>query len=295
MPSAIPPILGDFLIAKLGLRNVRRIQGGRRVSERMPAIVLGGTGYVAGELLRLIAGHPRLEVAAILSDSQPGASVAGAFPHLRSAYPRAAVQRGSSTIEALIRRSPRARCFPPRRMAWPRRIIDRLLTAAERAGSAHALRGYLGGFSLLERRRLRIGVQACPRRSRAHSAIYLRGSRTPGEFPDPACRPSRLFRDGDLAGERAAAGAGTDRPTLVRHRHHRQHRLGPQARRRHASSAAPQRSVQPMARSATGTCRKSPPARNRRRASTRNSISCRTPGRSPAASTSPCRPRSKNR
>ncbi|MGB6307264.1 MAG: hypothetical protein WBF89_05665, partial [Steroidobacteraceae bacterium] len=52
-----------------------------------PAIVLGGTGYVAGELLRLIAGHPQLEVAGILSDSQPGAPVAGAFAHLRSAYP----------------------------------------------------------------------------------------------------------------------------------------------------------------------------------------------------------------
>ena len=52
-----------------------------------PAIVLGGTGYVAGELLRLIAGHPQLEVAAILSDSQPGAPVSGAFAHLRSAYP----------------------------------------------------------------------------------------------------------------------------------------------------------------------------------------------------------------
>ena len=45
-----------------------------------PAIVLGGTGYVAGELLRLIAGHPQLEVAAILSDSQPGAPVAGPSP-----------------------------------------------------------------------------------------------------------------------------------------------------------------------------------------------------------------------
>ena len=52
-----------------------------------PAIVLGGTGYVAGELLRLIAGHPQLELAAILSDSQPGAAVAGAFAHLRTAYP----------------------------------------------------------------------------------------------------------------------------------------------------------------------------------------------------------------
>ena len=37
----------------------------------IPAIVLGGTGYVAGELLRLIAGHPQLDVAAVLSDASP--------------------------------------------------------------------------------------------------------------------------------------------------------------------------------------------------------------------------------
>ena len=45
---------------------------------RVPAVVLGGTGYVAGDLLRLIAGHPRLELKAILSDSQPGSPVAAA-------------------------------------------------------------------------------------------------------------------------------------------------------------------------------------------------------------------------
>jgi N-acetyl-gamma-glutamylphosphate reductase len=56
------------------------------MSELIPTIVLGGTGYVAGELLRLIAGHPQMKLAAIMSDSQPGESVAKAFPHLASAY-----------------------------------------------------------------------------------------------------------------------------------------------------------------------------------------------------------------
>ena len=43
----------------------------RRWDERAsPAVVLGGTGYVAGELLRLLAGHPRFALAAVLSDSQ---------------------------------------------------------------------------------------------------------------------------------------------------------------------------------------------------------------------------------
>jgi N-acetyl-gamma-glutamylphosphate reductase len=31
------------------------------MSAATPAIVLGGTGYVAGELLRLMAGHPALK------------------------------------------------------------------------------------------------------------------------------------------------------------------------------------------------------------------------------------------
>ena len=38
----------------------------------IPTVVLGGSGYVAGELLRLIAGHPQFELAGVMSDSQPG-------------------------------------------------------------------------------------------------------------------------------------------------------------------------------------------------------------------------------
>jgi len=69
-------------------RKHRRGESGRGVSDATPAIVLGGTGYVAGELLRLIAGHPRLSLAGILSDSQPGAPVAAAFPHCEAHTPR---------------------------------------------------------------------------------------------------------------------------------------------------------------------------------------------------------------
>ena len=38
---------------------------------RHPVIVLGGTGYVAGELLRLIAAHPQLELAACCRTASP--------------------------------------------------------------------------------------------------------------------------------------------------------------------------------------------------------------------------------
>lgn len=52
-----------------------------------PVIVLGGSGYVAGEMLRLVAGHPALELAAAVSTSAAGEPIAGTFGHLRAAYP----------------------------------------------------------------------------------------------------------------------------------------------------------------------------------------------------------------
>jgi N-acetyl-gamma-glutamyl-phosphate reductase len=104
------------------------------MNESTPAFVLGGTGYVAGELLRLIAGHPQLHVAAILSDSQPGAPVAGAFAHLRCAYPDLKFT-GLDEIEALVRRTPRCALFSAAPHGAAAAIIDRLLTAAEDAGT----------------------------------------------------------------------------------------------------------------------------------------------------------------
>ena len=56
------------------------------MSEKIKAVVLGGTGYVAGELLRLIAGHPGLVLAAAVSESRSGETIAATFPHLASAY-----------------------------------------------------------------------------------------------------------------------------------------------------------------------------------------------------------------
>lgn len=54
---------------------------------RVPALVFGGSGYVAGELLRLLAQHAGIEPLAVVSESQAGAAVEDAFPHLRGAYP----------------------------------------------------------------------------------------------------------------------------------------------------------------------------------------------------------------
>lgn len=50
-----------------------------------PTLIVGGTGYVAGELVRLVTQHPRLDLVGISSASRAGTEVAEAFPHLASA------------------------------------------------------------------------------------------------------------------------------------------------------------------------------------------------------------------
>ena len=45
--------------------------------------IVGGTGYTGAELLRLLACHPRVTLAAITSRGEAGLAVADLFPHLR--------------------------------------------------------------------------------------------------------------------------------------------------------------------------------------------------------------------
>lgn len=45
--------------------------------------IVGGTGYTGSELLRLLAGHPEVEVALITSRQEAGVAVSDLFPHLR--------------------------------------------------------------------------------------------------------------------------------------------------------------------------------------------------------------------
>lgn len=55
------------------------------MSTSIQAVVLGASGYVGGELLRLIAGHPTFELAAAVSNSRTGHPVAETFGHLSQA------------------------------------------------------------------------------------------------------------------------------------------------------------------------------------------------------------------
>ena len=51
----------------------------------IPAVIIGASGYVGGELLRLVAGHPEFELKAAVSDSSAGQPVGALFRHLGTA------------------------------------------------------------------------------------------------------------------------------------------------------------------------------------------------------------------
>ena len=84
-------------------------------------------GYTGAELLRLLAGHPEIEVVHVTADSNAGAPVTASTRRSPAAYPGARV------------RPPRRRA--PRR---PRRRLPRACRTASRRGSCRTLVGRVG-------------------------------------------------------------------------------------------------------------------------------------------------------
>ena len=54
----------------------------------IPAVIIGASGYVGGELLRLVGGHPEFELRAAVSNSAAGEPVGALFGHLAAALPK---------------------------------------------------------------------------------------------------------------------------------------------------------------------------------------------------------------
>jgi N-acetyl-gamma-glutamyl-phosphate reductase len=141
------------------------------MTARTPAIILGGTGYVAGELLRLTLAHPRLSLAAIASDSQPGEPVARAFPHLAAAC---AELRYVSIEEAgdLAARSARAAVLAAAPHGVSDLLIDSILKKAEAAGVNPAVVDISADYryaDLKEYERVYQHVHAAPARAKQFS------------------------------------------------------------------------------------------------------------------------------
>jgi N-acetyl-gamma-glutamyl-phosphate reductase len=60
--------------------------------------ILGASGYVGGELLRLIAAHPELVPARLFGESKAGQPLGMVHPHLAAAFPDAAIEKFDGSL-----------------------------------------------------------------------------------------------------------------------------------------------------------------------------------------------------
>jgi len=63
--------------------------------------ILGASGYVGGELLRLLAAHPQLAPVKLFGDSKAGHDLGTIHPHLAAAYPDAIVERFEESLDGI--------------------------------------------------------------------------------------------------------------------------------------------------------------------------------------------------
>ena len=99
----------------------------------IPVIVLGGSGYVAGECLRLIAQHPRLHVGAAVSTSAAGEPIDSAFGHLSPTYAGQQFVSIDTAIEQLPS-APHWVVVSAAPHGASAALIERVLKSAESAG-----------------------------------------------------------------------------------------------------------------------------------------------------------------
>jgi len=142
------------------------------MNARIPAIVLGGTGYVAGELLRLLASHPYLDLAAVASDSQPDEPVAQFFRHLQPILPHLRFADHDEAVE-YVTANPSTAVFSAAPHGVSAALVDRLLGAAEQAGT--------------EPRVVDISADFRYRTAAAYEAVYRHGHGAPQRIGQFTC------------------------------------------------------------------------------------------------------------
>jgi N-acetyl-gamma-glutamyl-phosphate reductase len=63
--------------------------------------ILGASGYVGGELLRLIAAHPELALTQLFGESKAGQPLGAVHPHLAAAYPDTLIEKFSGALHGI--------------------------------------------------------------------------------------------------------------------------------------------------------------------------------------------------
>src|SRR4051812_34625214 len=72
-----------------------------RAALMIRAAILGASGYVGGELLRLLAAHPQLAPARLFAESKAGRSLAQVHPHLAAAFEGVKFDRFEGELDAI--------------------------------------------------------------------------------------------------------------------------------------------------------------------------------------------------
>jgi N-acetyl-gamma-glutamyl-phosphate reductase common form len=139
----------------------------------IPAAVLGGSGYVAGELLRLLAGHPEFRLAAAVSGSRAGTAVTGRFPHLQGTALDGVLFAGEEALLELVRSVPRLAVFSALPHGEAAARLDALLHATEAAGCLARVVDLSADFRHRDPDR--------------YAAIYGEPHAAPGRLPEFVC------------------------------------------------------------------------------------------------------------
>src|SRR5438309_11808222 len=63
--------------------------------------ILGASGYVGGELLRLVAAHPQLTAAKLYGESKAGQALGAVHPHLAAAYLDTVVEKFDGSLDGV--------------------------------------------------------------------------------------------------------------------------------------------------------------------------------------------------
>jgi N-acetyl-gamma-glutamyl-phosphate reductase len=138
----------------------------------IPTIVLGGSGYVAGEFLRLIASHPCLALSGVVSSSQAGEPVAKTFPHLAPTFPTEQFVSLDAVVDRL-NTAPKWLLLSAAPHGAAAGLIDKLLIAAAAAGVEVVVVDASADFRFAE--------------AAAYAAVYGHEHPAPARLPEFTC------------------------------------------------------------------------------------------------------------
>ncbi len=103
------------------------------------AAVIGATGYVGGELLRLIAAHPEFRLGAAVSESRAGDAIGAVFPHLAASCAGMQFAPPGTWVDTLDRGSKLALFSAAPHGASAAVVADALEAAARRDLAVHVV------------------------------------------------------------------------------------------------------------------------------------------------------------